>query len=48
MNYSWIYLTFKNGKLFDENGDLYAQEVFASELEAEKYLIENNLRATIK
>jgi hypothetical protein len=47
MTYSWIYLYFQNGKLFEENGDLYCNEVFSSLLEAESYLIDNDLRASI-
>lgn len=38
---------FENGKLFDENGDLYCQEVFSCIEDAEKFLIENDLRASI-
>lgn len=46
----WVYLIWnaKDGRLYGEDGRPYGKEVFSSENEAEKFLRENDLRATIK
>lgn len=43
----WLYLIFKDGKLYEEDGTLYTNKVFDSESMAEQYLIDEDLRATI-
>ena len=47
MKIDWCYLTLRNGKLYDEEGYLYCQEIFKSLDAANKYLEDNDCRATI-
>lgn len=44
----WVYLTYKNGKLYDEDGKVYSKKEFTSEEEAANWLEEEDLRATIR
>jgi len=44
----WPYYTFKKGYLWDEHGYKVTPESFASEQEAEEWLLNNNIRATIR
>jgi hypothetical protein len=44
----WFYLTFSNGRLYADDGTLYSFRTFKSELNAADWLIENNLRASIR
>ena len=42
------YVEYKEGQLFCDDGTLYLQEKFSSEEEAEKFLFDNDLRASIR
>lgn len=44
----WYYLTFENGRLYDEEGYLFVNCEFASASEADQYLIDQDLRASIR
>lgn len=44
---NWSYLTYENGKLYDEDGDLFTEKTFDSEEAATKWLEEEDIRATI-
>lgn len=48
MSIDWVYLTYEYGKLYDEMGDPYTDRYFASEEEAEQWLIDNDCRASIR
>jgi len=45
----WIYLTFdsKTGRLLDDDGVRYVEKTFATPGEAERWLEENECRATL-
>jgi hypothetical protein len=47
--FDWIdcYFHVPTGRLIDENGDPIMSEVFASRDEAEKYILDNDIRATV-
>jgi len=44
----WVYLELKDNLLFEEDGTLYCESKFEDYEEANQYLIDNDLRATIK
>jgi len=45
----WSYANFKDGKLFDDEGYLIGDfPLFGSSIEANKYIVENDLRITIR
>lgn len=45
---TWAYVEFKDGYLYNtEDGTKYLTNKFFDESDAEQYLIENDLRATI-
>lgn len=44
----WVYLTFRNGFLFEDDGVKYCAVRFASEADAEAYLVAHDLRASIR
>lgn len=45
---TWAYLTFDNGYLYCEDGTKYVSNYFDDEEDAETYLEENDLRASIR
>lgn len=44
----WVYLEYKNKKLYNEDGTLYCNEEFTSETDANEYLVINNPGASHK
>jgi len=44
----WVYLTFHNGRLRDDEGFLFVNKTFASEDEANDWLEAEDIRATIR
>lgn len=45
---TWTYVEYKNGQLFTDEGDLFIVKLFYSESEAEQYLVDNDIRASIR
>lgn len=43
----WSYLTYRNGILYDLDGDVAIAMMFANEDDATQYLVDNDIRATI-
>ena len=41
------HLTFVDGKLYDEDGQLFVEQSFENEDDADQWLIDNDVRATI-
>ena len=46
--FAWSYYTFRDGKLYDEDDNLAFDKTFADEKDAEQYLIDNDMRVTVK
>lgn len=44
----WTYLSLVDGYLVDDDGDRYCDVMFQSAEQADAYLVENDLRATIR
>jgi hypothetical protein len=44
----WIYLTFRSGHLYEDDGALYTARQFASVAEAEQWLVDEDVPATIR
>lgn len=44
----WPYFDLCDGFLHDEDGEKLIETRFSSEWEAEKYLIDNNIRGTVR
>lgn len=44
----WEYVDFIDGKLYDEDGNIFLNEIFKDENDAEGYLFANSIRASIR
>ena len=45
---NWEYLDFEDGYLYDDHGDKWDSQKFATVEQAEKYLTDNDVRASIR
>lgn len=45
---TWTYVTYRNGQLFTDDNILFINKLFYTESEAEQYLINEDIRATIR
>jgi hypothetical protein len=45
----WQYYEFRNGKLYDEDGyEVFSEQEFATAADAEAWLVENDIRGTVR
>lgn len=47
--FTWSYYTFRDGRLYDEDGDLaFAGVTFASADDADGWLVDNDIRGSVR